>query len=110
MSFPVLEFDANSLVGKERFHTTFAMALGFFNGYGRNMDAWIDCMSYLRAPEAGMTRFRVEEGETLTIVLRNYERFRDAAPEQGRDLIECAAAVNLGEIERGAAPLIALAF
>jgi len=37
------------------FHDTFADTLGFPSFYGRNMDAWIDCMTCLDDPEAGMT-------------------------------------------------------
>jgi len=28
----------------ETFHDEFQEKMGFFDGYGRNMDAWIDCM------------------------------------------------------------------
>jgi RNAse (barnase) inhibitor barstar len=36
---------ASAIDGPASFHEAFASALGFPSWYGRNMDAWIDCMS-----------------------------------------------------------------
>ena len=47
----------------ESFHTVFAKEMGFPDFYGRNMDAWIDCMSYLDDAGAGMTRLSVARGD-----------------------------------------------
>ena len=43
----------------ETFHDTFAQALGFPGFYGRNMDAWIDCLTSADEKTHGMLRTTV---------------------------------------------------
>lgn len=47
----IVRIDARRIVDLDSFHDVFAEAFGFFGGYGRNMDAWIDCMSSLDDPD-----------------------------------------------------------
>lgn len=42
------------------FHAVFEEALGFPGYYGWNMDAWIDCMTYVDNADYGMLRARAE--------------------------------------------------
>jgi hypothetical protein len=51
----LVRLDCRRLVDWESFHTAFAEAFGFPLYYGRNMNAWIDCMSCLDEPGSGMT-------------------------------------------------------
>jgi len=37
------------------FHDVFQRVMGFPSFYGRNMNAWIDCMTSLDCPKDGMT-------------------------------------------------------
>ncbi len=106
----IVDISGNELIGEAAFHDSFQRILGFFAGYGRNMNAWIDCMGYLREPSAKMTKLHVGASETLTIMVRDYEALRDGAPKQWADLIECTAIVNLREVENGEVPILALAF
>jgi hypothetical protein len=106
----VVELFGSELVGAKEFHDTFSRVFGFFDGYGRNMDAWIDCMSYLREPDANLTKLSVGTAQTLTLLIRDHETLRDRAPKQWSDLHECSAFVNLREIESGKVPILALAF
>lgn len=106
----VVEIDGKTLVGRERFHDTFAKALGFPDFYGRNMDAWIDCMSSLDDPESRMTSVHVRRGKVLTLKIRNYKYFKKAGKDEWLDLLECSAFVNFRCTEPGQNPLIALAF
>jgi hypothetical protein len=106
----VVEVSGSELIGAAAFHDTFSRAFGFFEGYGRNMDAWIDCMGSLRDPDEYMTKLHVGATETLTILIHDYEALRDGAPRQWADLIECAAFVNRREIDCGEGPILALAF
>ncbi len=40
----------------DSFHQIFKMTFGFPEFYGNNMNAWIDCMSYIDDKETGMTK------------------------------------------------------
>lgn len=110
MTLHVVELSGPELVGSEAFHETFSGAFGFPEFYGRNMNAWMDCMGSLRDPLANMTKVHISTSETLAILIHDFEAIRETAPEQWLDLIECAAFVNRGAINRGEAPLLALAF
>ena len=106
----VLKVDGKRLCDEESFHDTFSATLGFPNFYGRNMDAWIDCMSSIDDPDDAMTKVHVEKGGTLSIHIENYEYFKKTAPRTWLDLIECSAFVNFKRVERSGTPLIALSF
>ncbi len=47
--------DGRMLKDWDSFHQEFARVFGFPEFYGNNMDAWIDCMSWLSDPEDGMS-------------------------------------------------------
>jgi len=106
----VVELDGKKLVGKEQFHNTFAETFGFPDFYGRNMDAWIDCMSSLDFPEDGMTSIHVARGKVLTLKVSNYKYLKKAGESEWLDLLECSAFVNYRRTTPGLNPLIALAF
>lgn len=106
----IVKIDANRIVDSASFHDVFAEALGFPGFYGRNMDAWIDCLSYLDEPEAGMTSVHAPPGGVVTLLIEGIADFAVRCPEQYADLIECAAFVNWRRVERGDPPVLALAF
>ncbi|ACS57539.1 barstar family protein [Rhizobium leguminosarum] len=106
----VVVMDGTRLVGHDKFHDSFAETFGFPDFYGRNMDAWIDCMSCLDDPDAGMSKLTIEPGKALTVRINNYLHFKDAAPQQWVDLMECAAFVNWRRTEKGRGAVLALAF
>ena len=88
----------------DSFHDVFQDALKFFEGYGRNMDAWIDCMSDFHGDTA-LSNHQLPEGESIALVLRDAEDFRKRCPEIANELFDCAAFVNRryigwGRIER----------
>ncbi|MEM9785898.1 MAG: barstar family protein, partial [Pseudomonadota bacterium] len=102
----VVEFDGVDLVTWEAFHQTFSERFGFFDGYGRNMNAWIDCLGYMRiaTSEQRLSDFHVPTGKTMTIKLTSIERLKKDAPDILTELFECAAIVNRREVEAGEAP------
>ncbi|HCL67119.1 MAG TPA: barnase inhibitor [Rhizobium sp.] len=106
----VVVMDGNRLIGVDDFHSEFVTTFGFPDFYGRNMDAWIDCMGYLDDPDAGMSTLTVEPGNAVTIRIDNYAHFKQAAPQQWIDLLECAAIVNWRRTEVGRGAILALAF
>lgn len=88
------------------FHEIFRQALGFPNFYGRNFNAWIDCMSYLDDPQAGMSSVHVDCGEVLVLAIQNAEQFKKQSAEVWLAFLECAAFVNWRRAERGEPSLL----
>ena len=90
------------------FHDVFQEALGFPEFYGRNMDAWIDCMSSIDSPEDGLTSVTVKSDQILVLRIDDPFGFRERCPEQFKALIECSAFVNFRRAEVGETPVLAL--
>jgi hypothetical protein len=84
--------------------------LGFPDFYGRNMDAWIDCMTSLDYPEHGLSRVTVEKGDVLVLNLADVRDFKQRCPELYTDLVECAAFVNWRRIAKGGTAILALSY
>src|SRR5687767_3306707 len=91
------------------FHDIFAKILGFPEFYGRNMDAWIDCMTYIDDKEAGMSKFWINKNDTLVIELTAVESFKKNCPDIYLGLFECTAIVNKRKINDGGQAMIAIA-
>src|ERR1700683_5279111 len=92
----------------DSFHDEFASVFGFPDFYGRNMNAWIDCMTSLDAPDHGMTRIHAEKGKALTLQMENVAPFREDHPDLYAAMIECAAFVNWRRIEVGEPAVLAI--
>jgi len=108
---PVLvRIDTARIQNWDSFHDVFAEAFGFPDFYGRNMDAWIDCLTYLDDPAAGMSAVHVPQGGVVTLQLDGVDDFAVRCPEQYRAIVECSAFVNWRCVEHGAAPLLTLSF
>lgn len=92
----------------DSFHDVFAKALGFPAFYGRNMNAWIDCMSYADDADAQMLVRAVLPGELLVLQIDNAADFAARCPEQFKELVECSAFVNYRRAQVGGAPVLSL--
>lgn len=110
MASPVVRVDASRIVDRGSFHDVFAEAFGFFDGYGRNMDAWIDCLSSLGQPFDGMTQVHAPTGGVVVLQLDHADDFSERCPALYEDLVDCAAFVNWRLLERGHPPILALSF
>ncbi len=106
----VVRIDASRIVDWPSFHEVFARALGFPDFYGRNLDAWNDCMAYLDDPEAGMTSVHVHRGGVVTLLIDHASEVAARCPEQYAALIECSSFVNWRRLDQGAPSVLALAF
>ncbi len=84
--------------------------LGFPISYGFNMDAWIDCMTDLDNPDAGMSKIHALKGSVVTIVLEHVADFELRCPELMMALHDATAFVNWRRIEKGEPPVLALAY
>ena len=106
----IIYLDCKSVGDWQSFHKLFADTLGFPDFYGSNMDAWIDCMTFLDEPEARMSTIHVQPGEVLTLVLNNANSLKVRLPDIYEALLECTAFVNSRRIEQGEPPVLCLAF
>ena len=104
-----LTIDANDILGWELFHTVFAEKLGFPAFYGRNMDAWIDCLWSIRTPSDGMTNVHLADDEILSITINNAKLLIDKEPEILEWLSDSCSFLN-GFVSEGTEPIIALAY
>ena len=93
----------------QSFHETCRETFGFPDFYGMNMDAWIDCLSYLDEGD-GMSRFHLAEGELLHVEVPGAESLKARLPEIFDALVECSAAVNKRYVESAKSPALSLIF
>ena len=94
----------------QSFHDEFAVVFGFPEFYGRNMDAWIDCMTSLDKPENLMTRIHAADGEVMTLQLENVGSFREQHPELYAAIVDGLAFVNWRRLEVGERAILSLSF
>ena len=106
----LVRIDTTRIRDWNSFHAVFQEAMGFPDFYGANMNAWIDCMSYLDDPAAGMTAQHVPPGGILTLQIDEVDDFASRCPEQYRAIVECSAFVNWRRVESGGLAVVALSF
>jgi hypothetical protein len=104
----VISIPVNEIRDWGSFHSVFQAALGFPDFYGRNLDAWIDCMTSIDKPADGLTSVAAEAGDLVALRIDNAADFQRRCPEQFDALIECAAFVNYRRIEVGKTPVLTL--
>lgn len=106
----IVKIPVNKIKDWETFHKIFTEILGFPDFYGKNMDAWIDCMTYIDEPDDGMTSIYVDKGQMMVLNLGDCTVFASKYPTQYKALIDCSAFVNYRRIEAGGNPVLALSF
>lgn len=89
------------------FHLACSSAFGFPAFYANSMDAWVDCLSYLRDAD-GMTRFRLKPNEVLEIVLEHAAEMRAQVPDILEEMTFCIAGINERYADYGEKPALAL--
>lgn len=107
--FTSVMIDGDEIHDWDSFHSIFQDKMGFPEFYGANVDAWIDCMTYLERND-GMTKIHVAKGGVLVIRLLNAKNLKARFPEAYDALIECSSFVNYRRMDVGDAPVLALAF
>ena len=103
----VARLDGSAIIDWDSFHTACEKEFGFPGFYGRNGNAWIDCMSYIDE-DNGMTRFALQPAESLLIEVSDSDGLRRRAPEILEELIELTAAVNERFVESEGRPKLEL--
>ncbi|WP_342118375.1 barstar family protein [Pseudoduganella sp. OTU4001] len=94
-----------AVIGDEAaFHAACQAELGFPAGYGNTIDAWVDCLSYLRDDD-NMTKFRLKPNEVLEIVITDSKKMP-------QDLLEeisyCVGGINERYEDYGEKPALKL--
>ena len=88
------------------FHDEFQRVFGFPDFYGRNMNAWIDCMTSLASPGDGMTKIHCPAGGALVLEIPDAKDLKKRRPELLEAILECAAFVNFRLLDAGESPVL----
>ena len=83
-----VKIDSKTISSWDTFHDVFSNTFKFPSYYGRNMDAWIDCMDELNY-------------EMILIDLGDCRDLKERNPEIVKAIHECSAFVNYRKIEAG---------
>ncbi|MCG2586377.1 barstar family protein [Massilia sp. TS11] len=102
-----VELDGARMLDEAGFHAECKRAFGFPDSYNNTIDAWVDCLSYLRDAD-GMSRFRLGPKEVLTVVIVNASAVRAAAPDLLEEVTYCIGGLNERYEDYGEAPALAL--
>src|SRR5688500_6788414 len=95
-----VRIDGDRITDWASFHSTCKEAFGFPEFYGNNMNAFIDCLTYIDEGD-GMSNIVLGNGETLTIELQSGTALRDRVPDIYEGLDEAVAFVNDRFLEEG---------
>jgi RNAse (barnase) inhibitor barstar len=88
-----IKIDINQIKDWDSFHDVFAQTFLFPDYYGRNIDAWIDCMD--------------EFTDELTLIdLGDCRALKETNPEIIEAINECSAFVNYRRIESNQNPVL----
>lgn len=98
-----VQIDGTRITDWPEFHDAFAQAFGFPEFYGRNLDAWVDCMTRLDEDFNGV---RLAQGELLMLQITDAAAMKDNAPQILSALFEMASFVNYRRVEIGQAPIL----
>jgi len=106
----IVRIDTRLITDWASFHEVFALLFGFPDYYGRNRNAWIDCMTYLNDPVVKDTAVSAKPGEVVVLHLEHIIDFKKRCPEVYDAIVECSAFVNYRQIQCGKEPVLALSF
>ena len=104
---PTVTLDGATITDWDAFHAQSRQIFGFPEFYGSTMDAWIDCLSYLRDDD-GMSSIRLAPGAVLQIDILHAEAWRVAQPDILEEVIYCIAGINERYEDYGETPALRL--
>jgi len=105
-----VEIDCEKIKSFDDFHDVFSETFGFPDFYGRNMNAWIDCMTSLDCPEDGLTKIHAPSNGIVVIKLINVDKLISVLPIVYEALVDDVAFVNYRKMEVGEKPVLALSY
>ncbi|MFC0167311.1 barstar family protein [Pseudoduganella danionis] len=101
------ELNGAAITDFASFHAACKAALGFPDTYGNSMDAWVDCLSYLRDDDS-MSKFRLKPNEVLEIVIKDGAAMQAAVPDILEEVTYCVAGINERYEDYGEKPALKL--
>lgn len=110
MAHTRVNIDTRKITDWGSFHSFFATTFGFPDFYGRNMNAWIDCLTYIDEPDDTTTTVHAPPGGILVLHLEHAKDFAARCPELYDAVIECSSFVNCRRVIDGREPVLALSF
>ena len=99
--------DGTKLTTWEEFHDECSTTFGFPGFYGRNRDAWIDCLTDI---DGGLTRADLQTKEDLLISIENSSTWVTQAPAVVTEFVLLVQDVNIRFKETGLAKKVAVVF
>ena len=96
----VVRIDSRSIYDWVSFHKTCRIAFGFPDFYGMNLNAFIDCLSYIDEGD-GMSKIVLEPNEVLRIEVLESENFKSRLPEVFEGFVDSVDFVNRRFVEDG---------
>jgi Barstar (barnase inhibitor) len=78
----------------QSFHHESAKLFGFPEFYGQNMNAWIDCLTYLADDDDMNSIPPLSQNENLVLHVPEFQGFSQRVPEICNALLECSASLN----------------
>lgn len=105
----LIRIDARKLTDPVGLHSALGEAFGFIEGYGKNLDALVDCLTSLDNPKAALSRVQVFPGHMILLALEHYDGNPKVA-NQVKSLTDVVAFVNWRRLEKGQPPVLALAY
>lgn len=101
----IITVPTGDIVDWASFHDVFQARFKFAAYYGRNLNAWIDLMTYLDEP-GQVDALSVDPGEIVGLRLDDAAEFAGRMPDLYRAIIESVALVNARRVEAGKTPLL----
>lgn len=102
-----VQLDGAAITDWASFHAACRQAFGFPDFYGNNLDAWVDCLSYLRDDD-GMTKFQLADDEVLEIEIVHADALRQRAPEILDEIVPIIDDLNERYTDYGEKPALRL--
>ena len=106
----VVKIPVHKIRDWDSFHAVFADVLGFPDFYGRNLNAWIDCMTSIDSPDDGMSKIHDNKEAGMLLDLGECTDFAQRCPKQYEAILDCVGFVNYRRIENGEEPVLSLSF
>ena len=82
----LIRIDARRLKDPAALHATLSDAFGFFEGYGKNLDALVDCLTSLDNSKTALSRAQVFPGQIVLLVIEHTQGLNPAAAAAGEIL------------------------
>src|SRR4051794_4409971 len=87
----IIRIDARRLADAAGLHTALNEAFGFSPGYGKTLDALVDCLTSLDDPGAGMSRVQLFPGQLALLVLEHVDSTHKQQAAQVKGLVDAIA-------------------